>query len=133
MGAWGSGAFDNDAAYDWSSNLTDTDPGDLSFVEETLSTVEDAEDDELDLDLACEGIAACEVVARLQGRSGRAAPHSELDSWVRQHTTKPSPALVRLAANVIDRVVANSSELSVLADSPAWLSSVHELRKRVTG
>lgn len=134
MGAWGSGAFDNDAAYDWSSNLTDTDPGDLSFVEETLSTVEDAEDDELDLDLACEAIAACEVVARLQGRGGRAGAHlSELDSWVRQHTTKPSPALVRLAANVLDRVAANSSELSVLPDSSVWLSSVQDLRKRVTG
>jgi hypothetical protein len=99
MGAWGSGALDNDAAYDWWSNLTDTDPGDLSFVEDTLSTVEDAEDDELD----------------------------------RQHTTKPSPALVRLAANVLDRVAANSSELSVLPDSSVWLSSVQDLRKRVTG
>lgn len=133
MGTWGSGAFDNDAAYDWWSNLADTDPGDLSFVEETLSTVEDVEDDELDVDLACEAIAACEVVARLQGRGGRAAAHTELDSWVRQHTTKPSPALVRLAANVLDRVAANSSELSVLPDSAVWLSSVHDLRKRVTG
>jgi len=133
MGAWGSGAFDNDAACDWSSDLTDA--GDLSFVEDTLSSAEDAEDDELDPELACTAIAACEVVARLQGRGGRAAAHlSELDRWVRTQPVKPSPALVRLATNVLDRVVANSSELAVLwQDTSGWLSQVQDLRKRVAG
>lgn len=133
MGAWGNGAFENDTAFDWSSDLTEAE--DLSFVEQTLSSADDVDDDELDPDLACEAIAACEVVARLQGRAGRAGSHlAELDRWVKTQPVKPSPALIRLATNVLDRVVANSSELSVLwRDSSAWLSSVQDLRKRVAG
>ena len=133
MGAWGIGAFDNDTACDWSADLTDS--GDLSFVEDTLTSVEEVEDDELDPHLACEAIAACEVVARLQGRGGRTEPHTvEVDRWIRTQPRRPSPALVKQATNALDRVVANSAELAVLwDDDAAWLSSVQDLRKRVAG
>lgn len=125
MGTWGTGAFDNDAASDWSSDLTDA--GDLSLVEDTLSSAEEAEEDELDLDLACEAIAACEVVARLQERGNRqSANMDEIDSWIRSIAAKPSPSMVRSATNVLDRV-AKSSELAPLRDS------ARDLRKRVAG
>ncbi len=135
MGAWGSGAFDNDTACEWTEELTDSGVSDLSLVERTLSSAQEVDDDELDAELACEAIAACEVVARLQGRGAHAgAPLAELDAWIKSKPVKPSPALIRQAANVLDRVVANSSELAdQWEDSGAWLSSVHDLRKRVAG
>jgi hypothetical protein len=129
MGAWGPDAFDNDAACDWTSDLTEVD--DLSFVEGTLSVAEEVDDDELDEALGCEALAACEVVARLQGRTGRKS--DPVDSWVRAHPVKPSPALVRLAANVIDRVAADSELAQHWAHDHAWRAGVKELRKRVTG
>ena len=125
MGTWGSGAFDNDAASDWSSDLTDA--GDLSLVEDTLSSAEEAEEDELDLDLACEAIAACEVVARLQERSNRSSSNmDEIDQWLRSIQAKSSPSMVRSATNVLDRV-AKSSDLAPLRDS------ARDLRRRVAG
>ena len=125
MGTWGTGAFDNDAACDWSADLTEAD--DLSLVEDTLSSAEEADEDELDIELACEAIAACEVVARLQGRGGRpSANTAELDQWLKARAAKPSPRLVRSATNVLDRV-AKSSDLAPLRDSAL------DLRKRVAG
>ncbi|MBA3464625.1 MAG: DUF4259 domain-containing protein [Deltaproteobacteria bacterium] len=125
MGTWGRGAFDNDAASDWSSDLTDA--GDLSLVEDTLSSAEEADEDELDLDLAREAIAACEVVARIQERANRSSSNmDEIDQWIRSIAAKPSPSMVRSATNVLDRV-AKSSELAPLRDS------ARDLRRRVAG
>ncbi|HVK86039.1 MAG TPA: DUF4259 domain-containing protein [Kofleriaceae bacterium] len=129
MGAWGTGAFDNDAACDWTSDLTEVD--DLSLVEGTLSVAEEVDDDELDAGLGCEALAACEVVARLQGRTGRKL--DPVDSWVRAHPMKPSPALVRLATNVIDRVATGSELAQQWAHDRAWRAGVKDLRKRLTG
>ena len=132
MGAWGAGAFDNDTACDWSNDLVDRD--DLSFVQETLYSAEDAEDDELDADLASAALAACEVVARLQGRTSRSSSDDVVDQWVKQHALKPSPGLVKLATNVLDRVVSNGSELAQLwRGDQAWTAAVQDLRKRVAG
>ena len=125
MGTWGTGAFDNDAACDWSADLTDAD--DLSLVEDTLSSAEEADEDELDLDLAREAIAACEVVARMQGRGGRPSAHTaELDQWIKARSERPSKRLIKSATNVLDRV-ASSSDLAPLRDSAL------DLRKRVAG
>jgi hypothetical protein len=125
MGTWGTGAFDNDAACDWSADLTEAD--DLSLVEDTLSSAEEADEDELDLDLACEAIAACEVVARMQGRGGRpSANTAELDQWIKARAERPSQRLIKSATNVLDRV-ASSSDLAPLRDSAL------DVRKRVAG
>lgn len=134
MGSWGIGAFENDTAYEWSNEATDAGETGLSFVENTLSLVEEAEDDELDADLACEAIAACEVIARLQGRGGRTGGDTaDLDQWIRG-LPAPTPRLIKLASNVMKRVVENGSELSSLyQDRTEWLSFVQDLRKRVAG
>lgn len=132
MGVWGTGAFENDAACDWSADLADA--CDLTFVTDTLSSAQEVDDDELDIELTCAAVAACEVIARLQGRAGRKDAISDIvDQWVRSHPVRPTPAIVQLAANVLDRVV-EGSELAVLwrGDS-TWLSQVKELRRRVAG
>jgi hypothetical protein len=127
MGAWGPGAFDNDAACDWTSDLAEAE--DLSFIEATLSAAQEVDDDELDVDLGCEALAACEVIARLQGRAGRQA--DLVDGWVRAHPTKPPPRLVRLATNVLDRVASSSDLAQLRAHDRAWRAGVVELRKRI--
>src|SRR5688500_10877000 len=66
MGVWGTGVFENDAACDWSADLADA--SDLTFVTDTLSSAQEVDDDELDVELGCTAVAACEVIARLQGR-----------------------------------------------------------------
>ena len=64
MGTWGFDTFDNDTAGDWAFGLEDA--ADLSYVGDTFERVLASEDEYLDVDDACEGLAACEVVARLK-------------------------------------------------------------------
>ncbi|MDB4961106.1 MAG: hypothetical protein JWP01_1105 [Myxococcales bacterium] len=132
MGAWGTGAFDNDPACDWTNDLSDA--SDLTFVHNTLSSADEVDDDELDVGLSAEAVAACEVIARLQGRAGRRDANTKVvDEWVRAHPVKPSPDLVKLATFVLDRVVAGSELAMLWARDQAWRASVQDLRKRVAG
>ena len=63
MGAWGSGSFENDAALDWAAGVQSID--DVRGPFERLK----AEDSGyVDVDLACEVVAAAETVAMLMGR-----------------------------------------------------------------
>lgn len=133
MGAWGIGAFENDCACDWSADLVEQ--RGLALVHDTLSSAQEVDDDELDLQLGREAVAACEVVARLQGRFGRTAPHTEaVDQWIRGQAIKPPPELIKLAARVLERVASHESELAQRwRGNQQWLASVRELRKRVGG
>lgn len=140
MGVWGTGAFENDAACDWFADLADA--SDLTFVTDTLSSAQEVDDDELDVELGCTALAACEVIARLQnyarGSSNSITARKDamvelVDEWVRSHPTRPTPAVVQLATNVLDRV-AEGSELALLWRGDAtWLHQVKDLRRRVAG
>lgn len=132
MGVWGTGAFENDAACEWSADLADA--SDLSFVTETLSSAQDVDDDELDVELGCAAVAACEVIARLQGRAGRRDAMGDLiDQWVRSHPTRPTPAVIQLATNVLDRVTGGSELALMWRGDSTWLTQVKDLRRRVAG
>ena len=132
MGAWGVLAFDNDDANDWASGLEKT--SDLSLVVSAFAQVDEAED-YLEAPIATEALAACEVLARLLGRPGYQNAYTEkLDQWVKQHPQKPSPALLERASAVIERVLADKSELRELWDEgepEEWLQAVEDLRSRV--
>jgi len=131
MGVWGTGAFENDAAIEWSSDLAEAD---LTFVMDTLSSAQEVEDDELDVDLGCTAVAACEVIARLQGRSVRTGVMDEvLDEWVRSHPTRLTADAVKLATNVLDRVTRESELAQMWRGDMTWMSQVKELRRRVAG
>jgi hypothetical protein len=70
MGAWRVLALDND----WAYGLDDVE--NLSLVELALDQVVDVGDDYLDQDIACNALAACEVLARLRGEPGYTSlPH----------------------------------------------------------
>src|SRR4051812_1470263 len=107
MGTWGVLAFDNDDANDWAYGLDETD--DLSLVESAFQAVEDA-DEYLEAPDACNALAACEVLARLNGKQGYENSYTEkVDQWVIAHPLSPSPALLRQASAVIDRILGEHS------------------------
>lgn len=133
MGAWDVGTFDNDTACDWAYGIEKAD--DLSLVRETFDRVIAVGDDYLESDAACEGLAACEVIARLKGNWGIRNPYTEtIDKWIEGHASLPYEGLVPLATAVIDRVLTTPSELLELweeGDATEWKRAVQDLRVRV--
>ena len=135
MGAWSEDTFGNDTACDWVGDFMDN-PG-LAAVREALQAVLDAED-YLDSDEACAGLAACEVIARLQGKWGLRNPYSEdVDKWIEANPTEVSQDLKELADAAIVRILAPNSELPELWDeggrNDKWHNDVDDLRERIKG
>jgi hypothetical protein len=134
MGAWGERAFDNDAANDWAYGLEGVD--DLSIVQAAFDDIEAIGDEYLDQDVACNALAACEVLARLFGHPGSNDGYTEkVDLWVAAHELEPSAALLKRASAIIDRVLGKDSELRELWDEvdegKRWRNTVEVLRKRL--
>jgi hypothetical protein len=133
MGTWGVLAFDNDTACDWTYELEKA--KDLSLVESALAEVEAVGDDYLDSDVACNALAACEVLARLRGRPGYSNAYTEtVDAWVAKHRITPTSQLLARASRVIDRILGENSELPDLwdeGDGGEWRDGVEELRRRM--
>lgn len=133
MGAWGKRALDNDTACDWAADFAEGD--DVSPVREALARVLEVGDEDLDSDVACKALAACEVVARLKGGWGvRNAYTQNMDSWVESHQglSREVPPAVAIAA--IDRILSPPSELLELwdeCDASEWRESVLDLRARI--
>lgn len=126
MGAWAADSFGNDTACDWVFDFLDN--GAFSYVVATLDQAFACED--VDSDVGACVLAACEVVARLQGRWGE--ENEELDAWVKAHPMVPDQAVVAKALAAIDRVTSDASELKELwEDDPEWAGAVAELRQRV--
>jgi len=134
VGAWGERAFDNDEANDWAAGLADV--HDLSLVELTFSELEGMSGAHVNAHVACNALAACEVLARLQGNFGyRNAYTQDVDEWVAAHPIPLSTALLRRAHAVIDRILGGDSELRELweaGDGDAWRQTVEDLRRRVS-
>jgi Domain of unknown function (DUF4259) len=133
MGAWGELAFDNDAANDWADGLEEVD--DLSLVEGAVRELEAVGDGYLDQDVACNALAACEVLARLQGNHGyHNAYTAKVDDWAARHPGKPPAALIQRAIAAIDRILGDRSELREVweeAGGDEWHRGVADLRRRV--
>ena len=131
MGAWDVDAFGNDSACDWAAQFAET--GTLEFLAEELEDAASTWDFYRE-----EALVACEVVARLQGRWGARSSYSEaIDAWVLQHPAQPSDALINLAIEAIDNILAQASgREDVWTDrryAEAWRASVMDLRRRVAG
>jgi hypothetical protein len=137
MGSWGVDAFENDNAADWAFQLEEAE--DLTLVRETFALVTDGvqdDNDAVDADVACEALAACEVIARLKGNWARQDPFSEpVDRWVTAHPSQLRADLVEQACSAIDSILGPRSELAQLWDEAgkidAWRASVQDLRARV--
>ncbi len=133
MGAWGVLAFDNDTANDWAYGLDDV--ADLSLVKSAFDEVAEVGDDYLDQDVACNALAACEVLARLGGKPGYTNAYTEkVDEWVAAHKLVPPPRLLARASAVIDRILGEQSELRELwdeGDGTEWREAMEDLRQRL--
>jgi hypothetical protein len=136
MGTWAPDAFGNDYAQDWASDLHET--SNMDAVEDTLDTALEAPDGELEAPFAAEALVAVEVLARLQGKGGaRTRDSTTVDEWVdaRKPKAKPRADLAAKAVRVIERVLAEQSELRQLWEESEhyeeWRASVEDLRARV--
>jgi len=135
MGAWAEDTFGNDTACDWVGTFLD-DPG-LPAAKSAIEAVLQA-DDYLDSDEACDCLAACEVLARLQGRWGvRNAYSEELDKWIEANPTPVPENLKASADSAIERILGEDSELPELWDeggrNEAWHRAIDDLRQRIRG
>jgi len=130
MGAWGTNTFDNDDACDWAYTLEES--KDLRVVESALAEVLQT-DDYLECDTGANGLAACEVIARLKGNWGVKNSYTEtVDKWVLAHPQTPPANLVEGANAAIDRVLADDSELKEMWEGNGeWVDAVEDLRRRV--
>jgi Domain of unknown function (DUF4259) len=135
MGAWAEDTFGNDTSCDWVGTFLET-PG-LNIVQEVINSVLEASD-YLDSDEACEYLAACEVLARLQGKWGLKNVYSEeLDAWVQANPIVVQNDLKIAADLAIERILGSDSELPELWDeegrNDVWHDAIDDLRERVRG
>ncbi|MFL5328938.1 MAG: DUF4259 domain-containing protein [Gemmataceae bacterium] len=136
MGAWSHDTFDNDIAADWAFELQKS--KDMSLLQRTLAKALQGGNNYLDADIACEALAACDVVARLKGNWGLRNPFTEpADLWVEANPIAVSKELIDQANAVIDRVLSPPSELLELWETgkepDLWKRAVDSLRTRVNG
>jgi Domain of unknown function (DUF4259) len=134
MGAWGTGIFDNDTACDWAYSLEES--RDLSVVESALDRVLSAGADYLESPDAEEALAACEVVARLQGNFGERNSYTEpADLWVATSKLEAPPKLAKKALAAIERILAEPSGIVDLwkegDEYGAWEAGVKDLKSRI--
>jgi uncharacterized protein DUF4259 len=133
MGTWGVLAFDNDNADDWAYDLDGLD--DMSLVESAFDELEAVGSAYLDQHIACNTLAACEVIARLRGRPGYTNAYTEkVDRWVAAHRIDPAPELINRGTAAIARILGSNSELLQLwedADAEPWRAAVADLRSRL--
>ena len=134
MGAWDESAFGNDTACDWAYGLEAT--NDLALINTTLDSVLSIGSEYLDADIACEGIAACEVIARLIGNWGeRNSYTASADKWVEMHSALANSVPLDNAINVVQRVLQEPSELKELWDEGGenlqWRAKMDNLQTRL--
>ncbi len=135
MGAWAEDTFGNDAACDWTGVFLEN-PG-LEPVRAAIDAVLNSEDD-LDSDEACDGLAACEISARWQGRWGIRNPYSAaLDEWIEANPMDVPSDMKTAADSAIEKILGPNSELRELWDDGGrnddWHNAIDDLRARVRG
>ena len=136
MGAWAEDTFGNDTACDWIGTFLEN-PG-LDPVRTAIQAVLENGDNYLDSDEGCDCLAACEVLARLQGKWGIRNPYSEeLDKWIESNPSDVSDDLKSSADSAIERILGPESELPELWDeggrNDGWHNSIDDLRERIRG
>ena len=129
MGAWGTGAFENDDASDWVYELED---GGIDAIESALDDAVRSSDLSAPTDV--NAIAAAEVVAAAIGRPvpGLREDIAVLVAGVAPNVTAEHAARARTA---VERVL-NASELAELwaetDDDEAWRRLVEDLIRRLS-
>lgn len=131
MGTWSHESFGNDTANDWAYELEDA--TDFSVIEAPLQVALDEGDEYLDADLAMEAIAAVEVIAKRLGKGTQSDVYTEkVDQWLETISEQPSDDVLSLAKRVLERIVADDSELKELwlesDEYELWLGNIQQLK-----
>jgi hypothetical protein len=135
MGAWDAGSFQNDTALDWAGNLSEK--GDVAAIRVALVRVLEERHSEpyLEVRVACEGLAAAEIIAFWLGHPDQHFPHC-LREWADRHSDSLSPDLVALARQAVCTIKTNS-ELKDLWEegngivAPKWYAAIADLERRL--
>lgn len=103
------------------------------MIETALQVALDEGDEYLDADLVMEAIAAVEVIAKRLGKGTQSDVYTEkVDQWLETISEQPSDDLLSLAKRVLERIVADDSELKELWLEPdeyeLWLGSIQQLK-----
>jgi hypothetical protein len=129
MGAWGTGAFDNDGARDWIGELED---GGITAIESALDDAIRSSDLSAPTDV--EAIAAAEVVAAAIGRP-LPGLSEDIAALVAHLAPSVTPEHTARARTAVERVL-NASELAELweetDDADTWRGLVEDLIERLT-
>ena len=131
MGAWGSGAFDNDDSGDWLDELQEC--PDATVIAEALDRVVAFEDGYLEEPDGSHAVAAAEVVAALKGH-----PPADFDEvaeeWVTANRAVDVDELVPVAVEALQRI-RTSSELKDLWDESQepekWYAVLDDITRRL--
>ncbi len=137
MGTWAIGVFGNDCALDWAEDLQES--KDLFFIENTLDNVLAPDSAAfLEAPFGAEGLAAAEVLARL---NGQAPPEADddvaIDDWVADVSArfKRRPDLIEKARRAIDHILSERSELRQLWQESEqyenWRAQVEAIKARI--
>ena len=131
MGTWSHESFGNDTANDWAYELEDA--TDFVVIEAALQVALDEGDEYLDADLAMEAIAAVEVIAKRLGKGTQSDVYTEkVDQWLETISEQPRDDLLSLAKRVLERIVADDSELKELwlesDEYELWLGNIQQLK-----
>jgi hypothetical protein len=135
LGTWSPLPFGNDDAADWAYALEDTDA--LEPIDEAIAVVLARGADSLESFEAAEAIAAIELLTCVVGRPGDTETYTEAaDAWLKRVTLRPGPELLQQSLRVIDRVLAEASELHEVwrksDEYDDWLAAMADLRARVS-
>lgn len=131
MGTWGIKTFDNDGTSDWLWDLEESD--DTSILRQALEPEEteylEAPDGEII-------IAAAEIINAIRNGQREGLPENAL-RWIEDHKGLDVSSLVKKAISMLDRVLAENSELNELweeneEDYPQWQADVTDLQKKLS-
>jgi|HubBroStandDraft_1064217.scaffolds.fasta_scaffold20556_4 hypothetical protein len=133
MGAWGSGAFENDGAMDFVQEVTDG--SGLKRIESALAAVLKSKSEYLEAPEAEEGLAASAMLAEiLNPAAEQELVPLEVSAWA-SNADKPLAEIVEKARQVVLRVLTPPSELLELwtesEDFENWKSGVEAIGARL--
>ncbi len=132
MGAWGTGAFDNDSAGDFADAVCEG--GGVAVLRDAFDHVLEAGDEYLEAPTAEEAIAAAAIVARL--KDGVPLPDEDrIEAWIARDQPVAGSDLIASARSALRRVMSDPSELLELwveaEEFPDFEAGVNDLLRRL--
>ncbi|MGH2870743.1 MAG: DUF4259 domain-containing protein [Solirubrobacteraceae bacterium] len=133
MASWESASFENEAAGAWFLVVEEAvDPG--SVIAETLDAAL-AEAEQLELDLACQAIAAAELSAACAGHPGEQLP-DHIRIWTQSHPHLPHDSEIEHAIHAVTRIREDSElrqswQASGAEAGRAWRREIDDLIARL--